>query len=96
MEKADVVDLKAIEGTLRNKDKTTHSKSRITIVIPSTAQLSYCIIHFVPSSFTPGMTDTDFVDTFLAFRKGVFLLITALCIIYIFLHVHALIFYQPV
>ena len=42
----------------------------------------------------PGMTDTDFVDTFLAFQKGVLLLITTFCIIYVFLH--ALIFYQPV
>ena len=42
----------------------------------------------------PGRMHTDFVDTFLAFQKGVRLLITTFCIIYIFLL--ALIFYQPV
>ena len=65
------------------------------IFIPSTAQLPYCIIYFVPSLPMPGKTDTDFEDAFLAFRKGMLLLIiTNFCIIYLFLH--ALIFYQPV
>ena len=64
------------------------------IFIPSTAQLPYCIIYFVPSLPTPGKTDTDFEDAFLAFQKGMLLLITNFCIIYLFLH--ALIFYQPV
>ena len=64
------------------------------IFIPSTAQLPYCIIYFVPSLPTPGKRDTVFEDTFLAFRKGVLFLITTFCITYIFLH--ALIFYEPV
>ena len=65
------------------------------IFIPSTAQLPYCIIYFVPSLPMPDKTDTDFEDAFLAFRKGMLLLIiTNFCIIYLFLH--ALIFYQPV
>ena len=59
----------------------------------------YCLtplLHhlFVTSLPTPGTTDTDFVDTFLAFWKGVLLLITTFCIINVFLC--ALIFYQPV
>ena len=64
------------------------------IFIPSTAQLPSCIIYFVPSLPTPGKTDTDFEDAFLAFRKGILFLITTFCIIYVFLH--ALIFYEPV
>ena len=32
------------------------------IFIPSTAQLPYCIIYFVPSLPTPGTMDTDFVE----------------------------------
>ena len=52
------------------------------IFIPSTAQLSYCVIHFVPSLPMPGTMDTDFVDTFLAFQKGVLLLITTFCIFF--------------
>ena len=39
---------------------------------------------FDPSLPMPGTTDMDFVDTFLAFRKEVLLLITTLCIIYVF------------
>ena len=45
----------------------------------------YCptpLLHhlFVPSLPTPDTTDMDFVDTFLAFRKRVLLLITTFCI----------------
>ena len=65
-----------------------------TIFIPSTAKLKnypYWIINLVPSLPTPGTTDTDFMDTFLAFQKGVLLLIAVFCIIYVFLP-HALLF----
>ena len=65
------------------------------IFIPRTAQLPYCILSFVPSYPMPGMTDTDFVDTFLAFRKGV-LLITTFFVVYVPVFLHSLIFYQPV
>ena len=61
----------------------------------SRCMLWYILYHqFAPTLPTPGTTDTDFVDTFLVFRKGVLLLITTYCINYVFLH--ALIFYQPV
>ena len=65
------------------------------IFIPRTAQLPYCILSFVPSYPMPGVTDTDFVDTFLAFRKGVHL-ITTFCVVYVPVFLHSLIFYQPV
>ena len=65
------------------------------IFVPRTAQLPYCILSFVPSYPMPGMTDTDFVDTFLAFRKGV-LLITTFFVVYVPVFLHSLIFYQPV
>ena len=65
------------------------------IFIPSTAQLPYCIIYFVPSLLTPGTTDTGSVDTFLVFQKGFLLLVTTICII-IYVFLHASILYQPV
>ena len=74
----------AIEGTLGNKRKF-HSQYCPTILLNHL---------FVPSLPMPGMMDMGFVDTFLAFQKGVLLFITTFCIIYVFLH--ALIFYQPV
>ena len=80
---------KVIKGTLSNKCKRTH-----LISIPSTAQLPCCIVYLTPVFLHQARRVTDFVDTLLAFRKGVLLLITTFCIIYVFLH--ALIFYQPV
>ena len=56
------------------------------IFIPSTAQLPFCIIYFVPQSSYARHDGYGFVDTFLAFPKGILLLITTFCIIYVFLH----------
>ena len=75
-----LIELKAIEGTLGNKRKRTHSEKTLN----PTPLLHHL---FVPSLPTPGTMDTDFVDTFLAFRKGAFLLITTfLLFTYFYIH----------
>ena len=59
-----------IEGNQRNIRQLKQKKA-------FNVHSQYCsspLLHhlFVPSYPTPDTTDTDFVDTFLAFRKGVF------------------------
>ena len=71
-----------------------HSKWPITFSFPVLLNSPIAWSILFPGYPMPGTTNTFFVDTFLVFWKGVLLLITTFCIVYVFLH--ALIFSQPV